>query len=139
MNKSALGFTLISGFGWLIDLATMTSLVHVNIQPGIANFISATVAATFVYWTSRVLVFRISSNTSNAFWAFAVYIVYTLVTVIFFSFLIQYTSTLLYGFLEAQNHLQSMTLVAFVVKVFYTPFNLALNYIISSKLAFLTQ
>jgi putative flippase GtrA len=58
MISKVLGFALVSGVGLGLDFALFVLLVHVGLRPGHANFISASVAVTFVYFVSTKRVFR---------------------------------------------------------------------------------
>lgn len=60
---------------------------------------------------------------------------YTIGIVALFSLLIQLTSVYLNELLVGSQYEISLVSTALAVKVFYTPFNLALNYLVSSKLA----
>jgi hypothetical protein len=46
-------FTVISGIGWLIDLATMAALVDHGTSPFWANMAGASVAIVFVFFTAQ--------------------------------------------------------------------------------------
>lgn len=134
MNKLSFGFTIISGVGWLLDLAVMSILVQLSVEPGVSNFISASMAATLVYWAGRRLLFKKEFGLA-ATGGYVFYLLYTAAVVMFFSLLIQYSSISLYDYVSHAGYQLSLVVIAFVVKVFYTPFNLALNYIVSSNLA----
>lgn len=52
------GFAVLSGFGLMIDLGVFSVLVHYGLRPGYANLVSATLAVTFVYFSSAKSIFR---------------------------------------------------------------------------------
>lgn len=118
----------------MLDLAVMTMLVHVYCEPGLANLISASMAASLVYWTSRKFLFKKAFGLA-ASGGFVFYLVYTAAVVALFSLLIQYSTIILHENLAHWGYEVSIVVVAFVAKVFYTPFNLGLNYIVSCNLA----
>lgn len=51
-------FTLISGTGWLIDFIIFCAAVELGLSAADANLISASIAVTFVFITSRQWIFR---------------------------------------------------------------------------------
>ncbi|MCF4175267.1 hypothetical protein [Vibrio sp. McD22-P3] len=134
MSSRIFGFVSLAAIGWVIDLVFMTFLVYLLVEPGIANFISANIAATFVYWSARAFVYRVNVNRAS-FYGYLIYIMYTIGIVALFSLLIQLTSVYLNELLVGSQYEISLVSTALAVKVFYTPFNLALNYLVSSKLA----
>lgn len=134
MNKVSIGFTIISGLGWVLDLVVMTMLVHVSCEPGLANLVSASMAASLVYWTSRKYLFKKDFGLA-ASGGFVFYLAYTAVVVALFSLLIQYSTIIMHDNLINWGYPISLAVVAFAAKVFYTPFNLGLNYIVSCNLA----
>lgn len=127
MKSKSFNFIIISGCGWLIDLGTITLLVNFNIEPLIANLCSASLAVTFVYWISRVVVFdkRIDRKAVHGY---AAYYGYSLIVIALFSMLIQYLTHLLY---TNASDLITFTASAFIVKIIVTPFNLYVNFVVS--------
>lgn len=57
MTRRFLGFALVSGLGWLLDVGSTAALVNVGIAPFAASFAGALAAVTFVYVISRLAVF----------------------------------------------------------------------------------
>ncbi|MEJ8322444.1 GtrA family protein [Kosakonia sacchari] len=127
MKNKPIRFIVISGGGWLIDLATMTLLVWLGLEPIIANLCSATLAVTFVYWISRLIVFD-KKIEQKAFTGYLAYYVYSLIVIAVFSLLIQYLSYLLHGI---ANGGITFTISAFIAKVVITPLNLFINFVVS--------
>ncbi|MBB5192457.1 putative flippase GtrA [Silvimonas terrae] len=68
-------FGLTSGIGWLIDFGVFSLLVHLSLRPGFANLISASLAVTFVYFTSVRRIFS-TSQTKGVANKFVVYLIY---------------------------------------------------------------
>jgi hypothetical protein len=56
------GFAVLSGVGLTIDLGVFSALVHYGLRPGYANLVSATLAVTFVYFSSAKRIFRYSGR-----------------------------------------------------------------------------
>jgi putative flippase GtrA len=56
--SKVLAFALVSGVGLGLDFALFLMLVHAGLRAGYANFISASVAVTFVYFVSTKRVFE---------------------------------------------------------------------------------
>lgn len=53
-----LKFGVISGLGWMIDFSIFVALGALGFIPGVANGIAATVAVTFVYFSSLRPIFK---------------------------------------------------------------------------------
>lgn len=118
-------FLVISGLGWLCDIATFTLLVKLLDVPGlVANFVSSYVGVTFVWFTSLKTVFGRTGAARGrflfAYWGF------------------QFVSILAYSqvlhLLVGALHLPGLpTLVvanvAPAVKIIITPFNLVTNFL----------
>lgn len=118
-------FLVISGLGWLCDIATFTLLVKLFDVPGlVANFVSSYVGVTFVWFTSLKTVFGRTGAARGrflfAYWGF------------------QFVSILAYSqvlhLLVGALHLPGLpTLlvanVAPAVKIIITPFNLVTNFL----------
>lgn len=134
MNRLAFGFVAISGMGWIVDFSVMNLLVRNGRAPGVANFISACLAASIVYWASRKFLFQKKVSLS-ATGGFTFYLVYTFATVVLFSTLIQYSSLYAYHYGNSIGFNYSLMFFSSVMKVFYTPINLLINYIVSCGLA----
>jgi putative flippase GtrA len=69
-----IAFALVSGIGLALDFSIFLLLIFAGLSPGAANLISATVAVTFVYFTSTKQVFDYQGR--FLFHLFAVYLVY---------------------------------------------------------------
>jgi hypothetical protein len=134
MNKITIGFTLISGIGWILDFFLMSTLVKLGIEPGVANFISASMAGTLVYWSSRRWLFKKQFGLA-ATGGFIFYLVYTSLAVLFFSALIQFSSITIFDYLNSNSYHYSLVVAAIFSKILFTPFNLLMNYIVSCKLS----
>lgn len=134
MSKESTGFVLLSGIGWTLDLVVMTLLIYLDFEPGVSNFVSASLAASFVYWSGRKLLFKKGIGLS-ATGGYLFYLTYTTIVVVIFSALIQYSSVTLHTYLMTSGYQISLATVAFILKVCLTPLNLALNFIVSRSLA----
>ncbi|WP_112404899.1 GtrA family protein [Vibrio diazotrophicus] len=134
MNRVALGFVAISGIGWIVDFSVMSLLVNKGGEPGVANFISACLAASLVYWSSRKFLFQKKLGLS-ATGGFAFYLIYTFITVVLFSTLIHYSSLYAFNYGNSIGFNYSLVIFASLTKMFYTPINLLINYLVSCSLA----
>lgn len=131
MKINSFRFVVISGFGWIVDISTMTIIVHFGGEPAISNFCSALLAITFVYWLSRMFVFE-KKMEKRAFTGYVFYSLYSLVVIVLFSMLIQYISYFLFHF---HSYFFSLTTSAFIAKIIVTPFNLYVNFVVSKFIA----
>ncbi|MFW5402608.1 GtrA family protein, partial [Yersinia sp. 1252 StPb PI] len=114
-NKSII-FIIVSGFGWILDVLVMASLVHNGVVPGVANMISAGTAITFVYWISRVFIFQKKADRRGGL-GYVIYCCYSVIVILVFSALIQYISLHLYGYFDYKRPL---SLLAVVEKIMVT-------------------
>lgn len=116
-------FVFISGIGWLIDLFLYTFLVrNLQIPVAYANIISATTAVTFVYFVATKKIF-INRGIRVAIKYFF-YILYQVVSIIFYSILI---SLIAYK-LESFN--MDFQIKEFLLsKILVTPLNLLTNFL----------
>ena len=65
MLKRFSGFTIISGFGWLLDFAVMASLVQAGLPVFAANFIGAFCGVTFVFFVAGKRIFQKAEGRST--------------------------------------------------------------------------
>ena len=143
-------FTLFSGVGWCLDFSLFNYLVSIGYPYLTSNLISASIAVTFVFLTSRKWVFRNHVGSLK---------VVTLQYIIWNIFAITAASKLLgavASFLETIDlrqisqlffwltgeHLAERSLVSNLAKVLVTPFTMyanfvAMGYIIERRLSFL--
>jgi GtrA-like protein len=68
------GFGIVSGVGLALDLALFLVFIAVGINPGYANFLSASAAVTFVYFVSTQKVFKYRGQ--FLFVKFIIYVAY---------------------------------------------------------------
>ena len=81
-----LAFGVVSGTGWLIDVALFALLLVAGCSPLTANTLSASVAVTFVYFASTRKVFHYQGHFLLA--KFALYLAYQGLSILAFSGLI---------------------------------------------------
>jgi putative flippase GtrA len=72
-------FGVVSGVGLGLDVCIFLALSALNVRAGIANFVSASVAVTFVYFASTRKVFRYQGQ--FLFRLFLAYLVYQVIAV----------------------------------------------------------
>lgn len=114
-----LKFGVISGLGWLIDFSIFVTLGAVGVIPGIANGIAATVAVTFVYFSSLRPIFKYEGH----------YLVRKLVAYWFYQLFAVTLASL------AVNVLATSGVYPVMAKIIVTPFTFLANYIFMRWLA----
>ncbi len=112
-------FGMISGIGWLIDFSIFTFLCNVGMIPGYANGIAATVAVTFVYFSSLRPIFKYRG--SYVFRKLLTYWTYQVVAVAAASL--------------AVNLISSLEVHPVIAKIIVTPFTFVANYLFMRWLA----
>ena len=81
-------FALVSGAGLALDFGLFIGLTQSGIGPGFSNFISASVAVTFVYFVSVKKIFAYQGQ--FLFGLFAAYLVYQATAVVAASLAVEY-------------------------------------------------
>lgn len=120
--KQFFHFSLVSGIGWLLDICIFLSLVYFSpFIPLFSNIISSFVAITYVYFISIRKIFV--SQTNDKLVGFFVYIIYQIISILSFSFLIQFINNLLVNL--PFELIDSSELAS---KIIVTPFTLLTNY-----------
>lgn len=127
--KHFLIFATISGFGWVLDIATFTILLFNNIESYTANFISSFVGVTFVWLTSLKTVFNAQKSIFS--YGIIIYWLFQFVSIFVYSALIGFLSLKLQtSFLHVSN-IQQYGIAA---KIIMTPLNLLTNYLFMKNL-----
>lgn len=120
--KAPLVFILFSGMGWLLDLLVYSFQIYFfNVSGFLANFISAYVGVTFVWFTSLRYIFKkdIKNNTHFLF----IYWIYQFLSILIFSKLISILG--LYISQNSNDYANSL----FLAKIIMTPINLFCNFL----------
>lgn len=112
-------FGMISGIGWLIDFSIFTLLCSAGVMPGYANGVAATVAVTFVYFSSLRPIFKYRGN--YVFRKLLAYWAYQVLAVTAASF--------------AVNFIANLEVHPVIAKVIVTPFTFVANYLFMRWLA----
>src|SRR3954447_18322047 len=87
-NQSRLfWFAVVSGTGWIIDFGVFYLLVAVENPTALSNVVSATVAVTFVFFTSTSSIFR--STNGFILYKFFAYLIYQAAAILAASWAIQ--------------------------------------------------
>jgi len=124
----ALVYVGFAGSGWVLDMALFWCLVSAGLAPGLANLVSASIAAMTVYWAAQRFLFGATTFSGRRF---LTYLAYTEANIVFWAFVIQ----LLAGFLWDKGWLPAETSAALAAKVLVTPLSLASNYLVTRFLA----
>lgn len=126
MKKLTL-FIITSGFGWLLDMMIFFSCVHYfNIPVIISNFISAGMAVIFVFFLSTKHIFQnVGSSISLKL---VIYIFFQLVSIVIYSFIIEWISSL-FVYFQSINGVRQIA-----AKIIVTPLSLITNFIVMKYL-----
>jgi putative flippase GtrA len=128
-----MGFVAISGVGWIIDFSVYTILTLVGVSAGIANFLSALPAITFVFFLATKKTFRRNMGGVSLVWKYVLYVLYQLVLLTGVSYLNQTLFDLLHGTLAEGTLLYQYC--ALLTKVMITPITVFCNFIVLKRLA----
>lgn len=110
-----LKYSFIAGAGFTLDMIVYYCLIHLNTRIYMANCLSASVGVTFSYFLSVKSVFYY--NGSFLLIKFFAYALYSCLSILFFSFLIEYFA------ISLNNN-------PIIMKCMVTPFSLVTNFII---------
>ena len=118
----------LAGCGWLLDLALFWSLVSAGTAPGLANLVSASIAAMTVYLLAQRLLFLPAVFSWRRF---LTYLAYTEANIVLWALAIQSLSSFLWhnGILDNQ-HAASV-----LAKVLVTPLSMAGNFVVTRILS----
>ena len=131
-------FAVISGFGWLLDVGILYSLVSLGSDVFYANCISAGTAVTFVFFASQRSLFEFNRRSLSK--SFLLYVLWQVVMVVLASFAVDALATALPRgvsalgiprYLGLDTPPATMTLIA---KILVTPATMYLNFIFMSWL-----
>ena len=92
--KQAIHFFIYSGIGWLIDMVIFTILSRFFLPTFAANIISATCAATYVYFTSAKRLF-VNKGKIDTKYKYFIYVIYQIVVILIASYAIAGIASLL--------------------------------------------
>jgi putative flippase GtrA len=128
--KLFLGFVLVSGVGWLLDLLSYTALTQIaGVSVGYANFMSSMVGVTYVWVVALNRLFGKGGFGKSIF--LPIYWTYQAVSILAYSILIAFAvSAEFNSWLSQLSHLPP----AFVAKILLTAPNLMTNFIFMSFL-----
>jgi putative flippase GtrA len=119
--RKFLGFTFVSGVGWLCDLLIFVTLLHTfGISPSASNLISSYAGLTFVYFTSARFVFLKTDRRATfllAYWT------YQALSILTYSLLIGWLA----HWLSNQQVLRPVQL-GLAAKILATPASLCTNF-----------
>ena len=129
--KLFLGFLLVSGVGWVLDLDSYTVLTQIlDVSPGYANFASSMVGVTYVWVVALNRVFNRGGRDKYIF--LPIYWAYQAVSILGYSLLISVVVVNLVDFGVDQA---IMLPVAVLAKLMVTPVNLLTNFLFMTVLA----
>ena len=131
--RQIIEFVGISGIGWLMDFAVYGVLTSIGISAGIANFLSALPAITFVFFFATKKTFVQKEGGLSIGWKYALYVLYQIVLISCVSLLNQTLFDLLRGMLTEGTLLYRYC--ALLTKVMITPITMLCNFIVLKRLA----
>ncbi len=124
MVHTFLGFVLISGVGWFLDLATYAAISQLfAVPPSCANFISSLVGVTYVWMVALNRLFERSDYGQSVY--LIIYWSYQGISILAYSALISTVLTLFFNFKLDQVFEISSAVMA---KIIITPPNLLTNF-----------
>jgi putative flippase GtrA len=128
--KLFLGFVMVSGVGWLLDLLSYTGLTQIaGVPAGYANFISSMVGVTYVWIVALSRLFGKGNFGKSIF--LPIYWAYQAVSILAYSILIAFAVTAeLSAWLSQLSHLPP----ALIAKILLTAPNLITNFVFMSFL-----
>jgi putative flippase GtrA len=123
--KLFLGFVLVSGIGWLLDLLSYTILTQAGgFPPSCANFVSSMAGVTYVWFVSLNRLFNRGDYGKSIF--LPIYWVYQAVSIFLYSVLIAFVAASRFNSLFGQWLNLPVEVMA---KILITPVNLLTNFI----------
>ncbi len=142
MKTSFLSFSVVSGGGWLIDVAIAVLLVGYGFSPFIASVVGAGTAVTFVYILSRLVIFsRQKLGTLNDYAIYALWQVFAILAASFLVALIAFfaepfaSQIMFAGNNLSKDMLDPLAIATGIGKLLVTPFTLAANFLFIRWLA----
>lgn len=125
-----LRFGAISGLTWLLDFATLYLLVRAAHLPVFAaNLLSASLAATVAFLLSHKLAF--AGRRDGLLLRTLVYCAYTFAVILVASAAISYVAALTHHLSDARHLQLTAGTCALLAKLFITPFNFVLNFLVA--------
>lgn len=131
-------FTALSAIGWCIDFAVFNCLVYSGLSDILSNLISATIAVTFVFITSRRWIFR--NHVESLGPTVTKYVIWNIFAVIAASLLVRFFSVMLGSFPEVVFRetvgqltglsISARMLSAITAKLLVTPFTMYANFVV---------
>lgn len=119
--RKFLGFTFVSGAGWLCDLLLFVTILHtLGLLPSVSNLISSYAGLTFVYFTSARFVFL---KTDRRATFLLIYWTYQALSILTYSLLIGWLA----HWLSNQHVVRPMHL-GLAAKILATPLSLCTNF-----------
>ena len=129
-----LKFGGLSGIGWVMDACILLALVNLlGLPPFAANLISSSVAALSVFLLSRETIFKKAARGTGV--RVTGYLLYTFVVICVASFGLQLIANWLAHTAYDRHVVLTVAELAAVAKVFVTPPQLLLNFMVSRFLS----
>ncbi len=124
--KQFMGFLLISGTGWLMDVGVysiFTMLLGINIF--FSNTISSILAITFVFCISTKKIFVSNNNKISLKMKYVIYFIYQLILIVLISLIMQKIN-----FLIVNHYKIEVSYLKLIIKIVVTPITMILNFFV---------
>lgn len=131
--NQAFHFFIITGMGWILDMAIYIVLSKIGISIVLSNIISASIAATYVYLLSTKKIF-INAGKYSLKIKYIIYIIYQLCLIFISSYVIMLISNKLTSIIETNNFLFLLDYVKIIAKIINTPITMITNFIVMKLL-----
>ena len=131
--KQAFKFFVVSGLGWIVDMIIYIILTNIGLPIVISNIISASIAATYVYFVSTNKIFENSGKYSLTL-KYLIYILYQFCLIFVSSYVIMYISNGLSNLFETYNLIFLLKNVKIISKIINTPVTMFVNFVVMKNL-----
>ena len=132
--KQFLRFFLVSGIGYIIDWLLYFTLLKIGISIKISNFISMSLAASYVFVISSKKIFKNENSKLDIKYKYLIYIAYQFVLIIVASYVISLFTDGLVCFFTNHNYLLLVKYAKYIAKIINTPITLLVNFLVMKNL-----
>lgn len=122
--KQVTTFVGISGIGWCLDFVAYVILNFWNTASH-ANFFSATIGVSFVFWVSTRHAFKNKADSMALRYKYIIYLIYQIAAIWGASFAIGWLQTVILRYATFSMVISCSHIIS---KILVTPFTMALNF-----------
>ena len=131
--KQAFKFFIVSGLGWIVDMVIYIIFTNIGLPIVISNIISASIAATYVYFVSTNKIFENNGKYSLTL-KYLIYILRQFCLIFASSYVIMYISNGLSSLFETYNLIFLLKNVKIISKIVNTPVTMFVNFVVMKNL-----